>query len=70
MFTVRLCVPVPAAGPLMADMRVWLDKWRAVPAAFHCREAPVGVAIEIGFDKEDDAEACAEHFHGLMLVTD
>lgn len=70
MFTVRLCVPVPAAGSLMGDMRVWLDRWRAVPAAFHCHEASGGVAIEIGFAKESDAEACAEQFHGLMLVTD
>ena len=70
MFTVRLCVPMSAAGPLMGNMRVWLDKQRAVPAAFHCREASAGVEIEISFDKADDAEACAAHFHGPVLVTD
>jgi hypothetical protein len=70
MFSVRLCVLMSAAGPLMGDMRVWLDKQRTVPAAFHCRDASAGVEIEISFDKEEDAEACAEHFHGLVLVTD
>jgi hypothetical protein len=70
MFTVRFCVPMLAVGPLMGEMRVWLDRRHMVPAAFHCRQAAVGVQIDISFDKEDDAEACGEKFQGLILVTD
>jgi hypothetical protein len=69
MFTVRLCVPLTAAGPLLGDMRAWLDRERALAAAVHFHEAPAGVEIEISFDEEHHAQACAEYFHGLLLVT-
>jgi hypothetical protein len=69
MFTVRLCASVAAAGALMGAMRVWIDKQRAHATAVHFNDATDGVEIEISFDKEHDAAACAEHFEGLLLVT-
>jgi hypothetical protein len=68
MFTVKFRRSVAATGPLMADMRLWLDKGRVVPEAFHCRPAPHGVEIEITFGTEDDARRCEEHFEGLSLI--
>jgi hypothetical protein len=56
------------AGSLMADMRIWLDKQRVVPAAFHCRAVPSGVQIEVSFGNEDDAIACGEEFAGLPIA--
>jgi hypothetical protein len=68
MFTVRFRQPVAAAGPLMADMRVWLDKRGVVPEAFHCRDARDGVEIEIGFGKENDARDCEDLFEAASFV--
>ncbi len=68
MFTVRLFASVAAAGPLMGEMRVWIDKEHAHATTVHFNEAIDGVEIEISFDKEHDAAACAEHFDGLLLV--
>jgi hypothetical protein len=52
----------------MADMRIWLDKQRVVPTAFHCRAVPSGVQIEVSFGNEDDAIACGEEFVRLPIA--
>jgi hypothetical protein len=68
MFTVTFRVPVADVGPLMGEMRVWLDRRSLVPASFHCRDRSNGVEIEISFDKQADATACAIEFEGLPLA--
>jgi hypothetical protein len=68
MFTVKFRAAFATAGTLMADMRVWLDKRRAVPLAFHCHPAPSGVEIEISFKSADDASACEREFEQLAIA--
>jgi hypothetical protein len=70
MFSVRVRLPLAELGPLMGDMRVWLDKRAVVPAAFHCHDAPGGMEIEISFDKESDARDCGEQFGDVPLVVE
>jgi hypothetical protein len=70
MFTVTFRVPLNHAGQLMGAMRVWLDRRRVVPTAFHCDDKNNGVEIEITFRKQADATACAAEFEGLQAVVD
>jgi hypothetical protein len=51
----------------MGEMRVWLDRRRVVPMAFHCDDMVSHVAIEITFREQADAAACAKEFEGLQL---
>ncbi len=67
-FKVTSRAPVAEAGRLMGDMRMWLDKRRVVPVAFHCNDRNNGVEIEISFDKQDDATAFAEEFSGVTVA--
>ncbi len=67
-YTVTSCAPVAEASRLMGDMRIWLDRRRVVPVAFHCHDRKNGVEIEISFDKHDDATAFAEEFSGVAVV--
>ena len=62
------CAPVAEAGRLMGDMRVWLDKRRVVPVAFHCHDKNSSVEIEISFDKENVAAAFAKEFAAVAVV--
>jgi hypothetical protein len=67
MFTATFHVPLMDAGQLMGEMRVWLDRRRVVPMAFHCDDMVSHVAIEITFREQADAAACAKEFEGLQL---
>jgi outer membrane lipoprotein-sorting protein len=67
MFTVTFRVPVMDAGRLMGEMRVWLDRRRVVPTAFHCDDKNGGVEIQITFRKQADATACAKEFEGVAV---
>jgi hypothetical protein len=68
MFTVRFRLPLAEVGPLMGDLRVWLDRRAVVPAGFHCNDVPGGVQIEISFRQEGDARQCEEQFEEASLV--
>ena len=61
-FKVTSHAPVTEAGRLMGDMRMWLDKRRVIPVAFHCNDSRSAVEIEVGFAKEVDAKAFAHEF--------
>ena len=67
-FRVTSSAPVAEAGRLMADMRMWLDKRRVIPVAFHCHDRKNGVEIEISFDKQDDAAAFAQQFENAAVA--
>jgi hypothetical protein len=69
MVTVTFRVPVMDAGRLMGEMRVWLDRRRVVPTAFHCDDMD-GCVIEITFRKQADAAACAKEFEGVQLTVE
>ena len=68
MFMVKFSLPLAEVGPLMGAMRVWLDKRRIVPTAFHCRDTGGRVEVEVGFERRDDATACAAEFEGVSLA--
>jgi CheY-like chemotaxis protein len=61
---------VAVAGSLMTEMRIWLDKRRVVPGAFHCRAVPGGVQIEISFGNENDAIAAGKSSRGSRSPSD
>ena len=67
-FRVTSRAPVAEAGRLMGEMRVWLDKRRVIPVAFHCHDRKSAVEIEISFAKETDANAFAQEFEGVAVA--
>jgi hypothetical protein len=51
----------------MADMRIWLDRYRIDGTGFSCLSHPDGMLARVTFKKQSQAEAFAARFAGRVV---
>ena len=51
----------------MADMRIWLDRYRVDSSGFSCLDHPDGMLAHVAFKKQSEAEAFAARFAGRVV---
>jgi hypothetical protein len=52
---------------LMGEMRVWLDRQKVAPHAFHQSPCPDGLALRVEFSEIHDAAEFAGRFGGRVV---